>query len=101
MTKEETAIVDLISKRRKQCLIHRYLYYVKAAPLISDLVYDLLEGNLKQLIVKHPLLEDKAAYSLMCPTKTVGSDNLEDYPREIEQLAESLLNWENDATGVI
>jgi NAD-dependent DNA ligase len=84
-------IIALIEKRRKQCLIHRYCYYVLAAPLISDVAYDNLEADLKRLVTLYPEQEHKAAYSLMCPTRTVGSSNLDDYPRAVEDLALSLV----------
>jgi len=90
---EDKKIVALISKRRTMCLIHRYLYWVKAEPLVGDQQYDAWERELRELVTARPDLECDAAYSLMCPTRTVGSSNVEDYPRTIEQLAESLLAY--------
>jgi len=95
MTIEEKAIVKEITKYRAICLIHRYLYYVKAATLVTDYQYDMMERKLKGLIESHPILALKADYSAHCPTQCPGSSNLEDYPRRLEQLAESLLEYHN------
>jgi hypothetical protein len=84
-------LAQQIKKRRRQCLIHRFLYYVKAEPLISDAQYDVMERELKALVAAHPEIERDVEYTAMCPSRVVGSSNLDDYPREIEQIAESLL----------
>ncbi|HKK62783.1 MAG TPA: NAD-dependent DNA ligase LigA, partial [Bacteroidales bacterium] len=48
---------------------HNYLYYVKAAPEISDFEFDLLLQELETLEKKHPQFADENS-----PTKRVGSD---------------------------
>ena len=89
--KLDKQIVAEISKYRAICLIHRYCYYVKSSPLISDQQYDIFERKLKALVTQHPQLAFEADNQSYCPTQSVGSDNPDDYPRRIEQLAESLL----------
>jgi hypothetical protein len=69
------------------------LYFVKAEPLIGDQQYDEWERELKELVTARPHLECAAAYSLIGPTRTVGTSHAEDYPRTIQQLAESLLAY--------
>lgn len=41
--KEESVNHDEFEKLGKELLKHKYLYYVKAAPIISDYDYDMLE----------------------------------------------------------
>jgi len=94
--KAEKEIVKEISKYRAITLIHRYLYYVKASPLISDLAYDMFERKLKKLIEDNPQLAFDADYHMHCPTRCVGSDNLDDYPRKLEQLAEDISAHKGD-----
>ena len=95
-SKLDKQIVAEISKYRTICLIHRYLYYVKSDPLISDQQYDVFERKLKALVTQHPSLAFEAENQAFCPINNVGSDNPEDYPRRIEQLAESLLTHKGD-----
>lgn len=59
-------------------LAHRYLYYVKNAPVLSDYRYDLLEAEaLRQVMYTSPIHKP-------------GSDRAEDYPKEAIELAEKL-----------
>jgi NAD-dependent DNA ligase len=95
-SKTDKQIISEITKYREICLIHRYLYYVKSESIISDLAYDTFERKLKQLVTDNPTLEYEADNFSYCPTKNVGSDNPEDYPRRVEQLAESLLTHKGD-----
>lgn len=60
------------------CLAHRYLYYVKLTPVLSDYRYDLLESEALKAISQDSLLNKP------------GSDNPKDYPDEVIQLAEKL-----------
>lgn len=90
-SKQDKEIIKEISKYRAIALIHRYLYYVKSEPIISDIAYDMFERKLKALVTQYSGLAFEADNSTFCPTKNVGSDNPEDYPRRIEQLAEDLL----------
>lgn len=84
-------IIADIAKYRTICLVHRYLYCVKAEPIISDESYDVFERKLKTLVETNPQLEGLATFASDCPTRNIGSSVAEDYPRRIEQLAESLL----------
>jgi hypothetical protein len=91
--KENAWIIPAIQKYRTICLIHRYLYYVKDSPIIADLAYDTLERKLKTLVEGFPELAAKAAFGEICPVTHPGSSFPEDYPRRVEQLAESLLAY--------
>lgn len=95
-SKLDKQVISDITKLRAICLIHRYAYYVRCAPLISDAQYDVFERKLKQLVINNPHLAFEADNQAYCPTQSVGSDNPEDYPRRIEQLAESLLAHKGD-----
>lgn len=91
-------IIKDIAKYRALCLIHRYLYYVKAEPILSDFDYDMIERKLKRLVAAYPELAGRADYAMDCPVTNVGSSNAEDYPRRIEQIAESLLAYKKGRT---
>jgi len=58
----------------KQVMKHRYLYYVKAMPVMSDWEYDKLETKAKE-DPENSYLEDYP-----------GSDIEESYPEEIKNL---------------
>lgn len=90
MEKPTEEIAALILRRRKQCLIHRYLYYVNSESLISDAEYDRLERELRQLVSEYPAIAATVAFDEDCPSRTVGSSNIWDYPRELQYVAESL-----------
>lgn len=75
LTKKDKEIISEITKYRAITLIHRYLYYVKSSPLISDKEYDMFERKLKALVTQHPQLAFEADNSTYCPTQSVGSDN--------------------------
>ena len=59
-SKMDKQIVAEISKFRTICLIHRYLYYVKSDPMISDQEYDVFERKLKALVTQNPGLAFEA-----------------------------------------
>lgn len=84
-------LVCLIRQRRRQCMVHRFLYYVLSQPIIDDQKYDMFERELRELVEKHPEIERKVEYDSMCPSRNVGSSNREDYPRDIEMAAISVL----------
>jgi len=90
-------IAEQILRRRKQCLVHRYLYYVANDPQVTDQQYDLFERELRQLVAQNPDIAATVPYDDECPSKCVGSSNLWDYPRELQMVAESLrvYNMEN------
>ncbi len=60
------------------CLAHRYLYYVKMNPVISDQKYDLIEKEALKSVSRDSLLHKP------------GSDLEQDYPKEAIELAEKL-----------
>ena len=62
-----------------QCLVHRYLYYVKGRPIISDYEYDMLE---KKAILTAP--ENH-------PIHSAGSDLESSYPQNIKDIANEFL----------
>jgi hypothetical protein len=88
---ELTGAARQIVKRRTQLLIHRYLYYVRCEPLIDDFTYDMMERELKALVVENPEIAAAVRYAADCPTQTVGTSNLWGYPREVQYLGDSLL----------
>lgn len=95
-SKMEKQIIAEISKYRTICLIHRYAYYVKSDPMISDQEYDVFERKLKALVTQNPGLAFEADNQTYCPIANVGSDNPDNYPRRVEQLAEDLLAHKGD-----
>src|SRR5579872_5689664 len=101
LTPEAACIVARIRKLREMCVIHRYLYYVKSEPVISDYQYDMFERELKDLAGKHPDLANLAEIDMPAPERTVGSSNIDDYSRRIEQLAESILAYHQRNSSVI
>ena len=84
---------EQIVRRRKQLIVHRYLYYVRSASLIDDFTYDMWERDLRLLVADNAELAARLPYDEECPTKGVGSSNLWDYPRELQILADSLLDF--------
>jgi len=74
MTYKQLSIAD-------KCLVHRYLYYVKAEPVISDFEYDVMERqalNHKKTAPDHDIRE-------------VGSSLESSYTFEIREAADELL----------
>lgn len=80
-----------ISELRLLCLVHRYLYYVENAPVISDRDYDFLERSLITLLAKEPSLSDAGEYSQFCPSKNVGSSLISSYPSNIKTLCSHVI----------
>jgi len=62
----------------KLILAHRYLYYVKCEPVISDYEYDRLEQDAQNIVPRLAILDK------------VSSSNPWDYSDEVKQYAESL-----------
>lgn len=74
-----------IEQLRKELHRHNHLYYVKAAPEISDFEFDLMMQELEGLEKKYPEFSDANS-----PTKRVGSDiveGFEQHPHEIPMLS--------------
>jgi DNA ligase (NAD+) len=63
-----------IAKLRQEILHHDRLYFVEAAPVISDLEYDKLTQRLKSLESQHPELVEPDS-----PTQRVGGQPLEGF----------------------
>jgi hypothetical protein len=83
-----------ITKQRRRLLVHRYLYYVLASPIITDYQYDMWEKQLEALVAAHPdVAERLSKYERECPLKSPGSSRVEDYPDEVIALAESLADY--------
>lgn len=64
-----------------KCLVHRYLYYVKCEPIISDFEYDMMERqalNAKKTPIDHDIRE-------------VGSSLESSYTFEVREAAGELL----------
>ena len=70
-------IKEKIEKLTEEVQKHQYLYYVKAAPVISDIEYDRLYDELLELEKKYP--EYASANS---PTQRVGSDLDNTFPEK-------------------
>ncbi len=66
---------ERISKLTTELNRHNYLYYVKAAPEISDYAFDLMLKELEQLEKEFPQLADPNS-----PTKRVGGDITKKFP---------------------
>lgn len=65
-------------------LAHRYLYYVEAAPVLSDAVYDKIEAFAKDAEAKLLPAEERIL------TNTIGSSLATSYSAEIIAIAKSL-----------
>ena len=91
---DEGEIRALISRRRAQVLVHRYLYYVLNQSLINDFDYDMLERELAELVAAYPDIAATARYAEDCPVGKVGSSRIEDYPRYLQCVAHSLLSYD-------
>lgn len=68
-------------------LMHRMLYYVFAAPIISDAAYDQMEDDLRAMEQADPRLIDHR-YS---PTQRPGSDRAADYPVTVQVMARAVM----------
>lgn len=55
--------VELISRRRRQILVHSFLYYQLNENVISDHVYDKWSKELAELQIKYPQEAKKAIYA--------------------------------------
>lgn len=82
---DKSSAKERIEQLRRELHRHNHLYYVKAAPEISDFEYDLMLSELEGLEKKYPEFSD-----VNSPTKRVGSDiveGFEQYPHEIPMLS--------------
>ena len=62
MNKEILAVIELIGRRRRQLLVHSYIYYAKNANLIDDSTWSKWAEELVQLQEKYPRLSSLAPY---------------------------------------
>ncbi len=79
---DDSKRLKIISDMDNLIMAHRYLYYVKATPVISDFEYDKLERKAKTIIPSHHFIN------------LVGSDRDCDYPEWVKKMALDLLNGE-------
>lgn len=89
-----------ITKLRMSLLAFRFMYYVWSESLITDFDYDRRETELKALIAEWPGVEQQCEYAAECPTRTVGSALHEDYPAEVQSLAERLMLTHSEIDGL-
>lgn len=87
----DVVILQRFSYLQLRCLAHRYLYYVKTTPVISDQEYDKLERELVNLCESFPKLWDDSEFRDCCPTESVGSSMKESYPDAAKWLAQNML----------
>jgi len=80
-------------------LAFRFMYYVWSEALITDFDYDRRETELKALVAAYPDIARQCPYAAECPTCTVGSALHEDYPAEIQALAERLMLTHGELDG--
>lgn len=90
-----------IKKLRTELLAFRLLYYVWAESIVSDFEYDKRERELKQLVEANPAVAAQAPYADICPSVTVGSSDIGDYPVTIEALAGRLWQAHEEYTTQI
>ncbi len=55
-------ILELINKRRRQIVVHSYLYYKQDTNLISDFTFDKWCKELVQLHKEYPMESNKAVF---------------------------------------
>lgn len=61
MTREQ--IKELIERRRRQILVHSYLYYRKNVNIIDDYTFDMWSKELVELTEKYPDIAAEAVYA--------------------------------------
>lgn len=94
---EET--VSLIMRRRRQFLVHSFLYYVLDSSIISDEMYDRICNELVELQKKYPKMCKMLPYEELCSQldETASGSFIEKtkYPLEIVAKSFQLLseNW--------
>lgn len=90
-----------VNQLRTSLLILRFCYYCLEESLVPDHVYDMRERELKQMLEADPALDAAGKYSDICPTKTVGSSDMYDYPDVIEWLARKMVEEHHARTSHI
>lgn len=90
---------ELIQRRRRQCIVHRILYYCFDTNIIPDAQYDRWEGELRQLVKDYPEDAEKACWKEWCPVNHVGSSEIDTYPEILVYQAKMLLRVEEEQAG--
>jgi DNA ligase (NAD+) len=88
-------IKEKIEKLTEELLKHQYLYYVNAAPEVSDLEYDRLFDELVELEKKYPEYASENS-----PTKRVGSDLDNSFPEKAHSIPVLSLDKEYSIGGL-
>lgn len=88
-------ITEKIRQRRRQCVVHRIIYYCYDTNIVSDQKYSQWEKELRELCKQYPKEAKQVEYYEFCPSHCVGSSKLEDYPAELIKTAERLLRRNN------
>jgi len=91
MTEDE--IRELILRRRRQTIVARICYYCFDANIMPDAEYDKRERELKKLVSEYPKIAAKVKYHRLCPSWTVGSSVIKEYPVELVGVARGLLKY--------
>jgi NAD-dependent DNA ligase len=86
-------IEELILRRRKQFLVHSFLYYKCNENLISDTTYDKWCKELYQLQKEYPEIAAKVQYHDICSKLDESGSGyyIKEYPIEIMSVALRLL----------
>lgn len=74
---------EKIQQRRFQCIVHRILYYVFDDSIIPDHQYDKWERELRELVKEYTEIAAEVPYNWCCPSKCVGSSQLDAYPEHL------------------
>ncbi|PEL24346.1 DNA ligase LigA-related protein [Bacillus toyonensis] len=93
-------IAELITRRRRQILVHSFLYYQMNENIIHDSTYDKWSKELADLQVQHPEIADKCVYGKEFKEfdGSSGYDLPYHYP-EIQNTALHLLNYHKKLGG--
>jgi NAD-dependent DNA ligase len=91
MTQKEAE--ELLKRRRKQCIVHRILYYVYNNSIVPDHQYDKWERELRDMCEQYPALSRKIPYYQYCPSHVLGSSSRESYPEHLLEMADWLLEY--------
>ena len=84
----EQTIAEKIRQRRRQIFFHRCLYYVYDTNCVTDYQFDKWYHELINLEEQYPEIAEQVEFHHNSPSKTVGSNDPNDYPLGILRLAE-------------
>jgi NAD-dependent DNA ligase len=91
MTEEQ--VREFIKRRRRQTIVHRIIYYCFDSNIISDHQYTEWENELKAICKEYPEIAKEVEYYWLCPSHTVGSSDIKNYPDNLVGVAKSLLKY--------